>query len=215
MGGEKNQEKSPNIDSDNISRISNIRTNILKNYNRDLDFQNYKIENADEIHIIKEILCMTVITGGKNISTPLKKVILAARALLIKPKIMFMDENAIKIGIMDISYNYTALWKSLNNTTVLAVLNNWDAILRFDKVLYMTEGRIREFGDPRELISKYGSYLRMKLKTNRQAFDKITDQITKIEKNEDNGNQNKDKIVNIRKNILNDPDGKFPNFNKI
>ena len=102
-----------------------------------------------EAMIIHDILEAEVKPNGENFGHSLRKIINASRAILQKKAILMCDDDALMVAecptLIDDVFN------ELKESTVLTVVNDYENLLYFDKVIVINEGFIAEEGDPKEL----------------------------------------------------------------
>ena len=114
----------------------------------------HSIPNKDEIMILRNYLHSQVEPEGGNFEESQRKIILITRCLLKQPDVVFMDDGCIDVPDLEDGYFVDALLNHQDNTTVVAVLNNFDYINRFDYLYWFQNGVIVEEGSPKELMTK-------------------------------------------------------------
>lgn len=124
----------------------------------------HSMPNKDEISIIRNYLNSNVDPEGSNFEESQRKIILIARTLLKQPDILFMDDGCIDVPDLEDKYYVDALLDHQDNTTIVAVLNNFDYINRFDYLYWFQNGVIVEEGSPKDLIQKEGGLMRTSFK---------------------------------------------------
>ena len=101
--------------------------------------------------ILCEFLKMRVAFAGRNIEKPICKVISFARAVLEKPKLILLYEDAIHCG-QGVAHNVGILRSLCPDSTVIAITRSNRDILRYDQVILMDGGMVIDQGDPSELM---------------------------------------------------------------
>merc|ERR1712232_237728 len=99
----------------------------------------------------------TITGGGENLSAGQRQLLCMARALLEKPKILIMDEATSNIDGESDGEIQTMLKEAFQGCTVLTIAHRIDTILWYDKALVLDEGKVLEFGSPKELSSRRNS----------------------------------------------------------
>jgi ABC-type multidrug transport system fused ATPase/permease subunit len=105
-----------------------------------------------------EILDSRVEEGGTNYSVGERSLLVLARAMLAKPKLLLMDEATANIdGETDASVQ-RMLRTRFSKTTLLTIAHRLETVMDYDKILVMDNGRAAEFGMPSELIDNNGIF---------------------------------------------------------
>jgi len=115
----------------------------------------YHRADQHEAMIIHDILESEVKPNGENLGHSLRKIINAARTILQKKAILMCDDDALIVAesptLLDDVFN------ELKDSTVVTVVNDFENLLYFDKVIVINEGFIAEEGDPKELLTDKSS----------------------------------------------------------
>ena len=96
--------------------------------------------------------------NGQLINSDIRRMCLAARAILEQPKLFLLYEEALEFG-SGISDNLKCVAEQLPNSTIIAVTKNNDNISLYSKVILMDAGCVVVQGDPRELLADSNSNL--------------------------------------------------------
>ena len=116
-----------------------------------------EIENR--MRFLKEILIMDDISKKvvKNISSGSKRKLCCAMALLIPPRILFLDE--ISNGVDPVARkNLYCFLKKLRKTTTLLITHKIDEVEKIcDKIGIMADGELLDLDTPQELKRRHGS----------------------------------------------------------
>ncbi|KAF2086979.1 hypothetical protein K490DRAFT_43016 [Saccharata proteae CBS 121410] len=103
-------------------------------------------------------LSSPVAESGSNLSQGQRQLLCLARALLKAPKVLLMDEATASIDYAtDAKIQETI--REIRNTTI-TIAHRLQTIIDYDKVLVLDKGRVVEFGDPWDLVSKDGGVFR-------------------------------------------------------
>jgi len=100
-------------------------------------------------------LSTSIASGGKNLSQGQRQLVCLARALLVRPKVVMLDEAT---SAVDTDTAAQALQEALSilpsDSTVLIIAHRLSTVATTDKVIVLSEGRVIEMGSPRELVQK-------------------------------------------------------------
>ena len=89
---------------------------------------------------------------GVNLSGGQKQRIAIARALLVKPKILILDDSTSAVDIETETKIQSALEELLKNRTSFIITQRVSSVLTADKILVLEEGRIAAEGNHTELM---------------------------------------------------------------
>jgi ABC-type multidrug transport system fused ATPase/permease subunit len=103
-----------------------------------------------------------------SISERLRMVI--ARALLINPKVLILDEVTSGLDLMGDYLLQNAIQKMVNERTVVVITNKQSYLRNADKVIFIKDGKVAEEGTFQELIERKTDYYRYHLIQN-SGFD--------------------------------------------
>ncbi|KAJ3206817.1 ABC transporter C member 13, partial [Entophlyctis luteolus] len=108
---------------------------------------------------LSEKLETVIENGGSNFSLGQRQLLCFARVLLLKPKIVLMDEATSSVDPDTERTLRQVIRQQFVGTTVVAVLHRLQESMLddFDRVLVIDGGRVAEFGAPRELLATAGS----------------------------------------------------------
>ena len=81
-----------------------------------------------------------------------------ARAILKNPKILILDEPTSALDPMNDLLITSALTNLLTNKTSILIAHKLSSIRNVDKVIFLENGTIKEFGDFNELIQRKGLF---------------------------------------------------------
>ena len=105
-----------------------------------------------------EYLDSRVEEGGANYSVGERSLLVLARAILAKPKLLLMDEATANIDGETDSFIQKMLRTRFQSTTLLTIAHRLDTIMDYDKIIVMADGKLAEFGSPVELIEENGLF---------------------------------------------------------
>ncbi len=92
--------------------------------------------------------------GGRNYSQGQKQQICLARAVLVQPRILILDEATATIDSKTDEYIQQMLRIKFRKTTVITIAHKLGTILDYDFALVMDDGKVREFGMIHHLLEK-------------------------------------------------------------
>ncbi len=100
----------------------------------------------------------TVIGSGSGLSTGEKQLICLARAMLISPDIVILDEATSNIDLHTEALLKKGFDAFMEGRTSVVVAHRLSTIVNSDLIVVMKKGRIVEMGNHRELLAKGGFY---------------------------------------------------------
>ncbi|XP_053202216.1 multidrug resistance-associated protein 1-like isoform X2 [Panonychus citri] len=89
---------------------------------------------------------------GKNLSVGQRQLLCLARALLKKPKILFLDEATAAIDLETDSLIQKTIRTEFKDCTILTIAHRLNTILDSDRVMVLDQGQIAEFDEPQVLL---------------------------------------------------------------
>jgi len=106
----------------------------------------------------KDFLDTHVEEGGANYSVGERSLLVLARAMLARPKLLVMDEATANIDGETDSFIQKMLRTRFNETTLITIAHRLETIMDYDVVLVMKDGKAAEFGPPTELLEQNGIF---------------------------------------------------------
>ncbi|KAJ3211546.1 Canalicular multispecific organic anion transporter 2, partial [Dinochytrium kinnereticum] len=94
--------------------------------------------------------------NGENLSVGQRQLLCLARAMLVRPKILLIDEATASVDIKTDTAIQKALRESFKHSTILTVAHRLITIIDYDKILVLKNGEVAEFGDPITLVNQPG-----------------------------------------------------------
>jgi ATP-binding cassette subfamily B protein len=95
---------------------------------------------------------------GAPLSQGQRQLISIARAVLINPRILILDEATSSIDTRTEALVQTAIARLLKNRTSFVIAHRLSTVTQADRVLVIQQGEIAEQGTHAELIAKQGVY---------------------------------------------------------
>lgn len=138
----------------NLNVIENIRYGLKNNPGISTEEE---VDELIELLGLKEHLNKRIdqLSGGQ------KQRVAIARTMVIKPKILLMDEplsaldGVIKESIKD---RIKTIAKNFNLTTIIVTHDPEEALTLSDEVLIINEGKIAQYGEPEKIIHQPANY---------------------------------------------------------
>ncbi|MHA2036621.1 MAG: ABC transporter ATP-binding protein [Promethearchaeota archaeon] len=96
--------------------------------------------------------------GGVLLSQGQKQLISLARALLVKPEIVIMDEATSSVDSVTEKLIQKGTESLLKNSTSFVIAHRLSTIRNADRILFIKDGEIKEAGTHKELLSTKGLY---------------------------------------------------------
>ncbi|SFC88771.1 ABC transporter ATP-binding protein [Clostridium uliginosum] len=142
---------------DNLMLFANIN----KLQEKDVD---YVLENMNMTEFKNKIV--------KKLSKGMKQRVMLARAIIHKPKLLFLDEptSSLDPGTTSEIHRFLRKLNEAGTTIFLTTHNMEEADKLCDRVAFLNEGEIVEIGKPEELKLKYsGDDIQVKLKSQNKS----------------------------------------------
>lgn len=109
----------------------------------------------------KSLLAQSVEEGGANYSAGEKQLLCLARAFLVNPRLLVLDEATSSVDGATDEFVQQVLRTQFPNTTLLTIAHRLNTIIDYDVVIVMDKGKVSEIGSPRELLELNGMFADM------------------------------------------------------
>ncbi|MBQ8043376.1 MAG: ABC transporter ATP-binding protein, partial [Clostridia bacterium] len=96
--------------------------------------------------------------GGANVSGGQKQRLCIARALLMNPKILILDDSTSAVDTATDAKIRDAFYKKIPNTTKIIIAQRISSIQHADRIIVMDEGSISGIGTHEELVETNAIY---------------------------------------------------------
>jgi len=95
-----------------------------------------------------------VADGGSNFSVGQRQLLCLARAILLKNRILVLDEPTANVDAKTDQLLQKALKETFQDSTIISVAHRLDTVINYDRILVLGDGKVLEFGAPKDLVSK-------------------------------------------------------------
>jgi ABC-type multidrug transport system fused ATPase/permease subunit len=96
-------------------------------------------------------LASAVAESGQNLSQGQRQLLCLARAIVARPRIMVLDEATSAVDKTTDGLIQRSIREEFEESTLVVIAHRLSTIADFDRILVLDEGRVVEFGTPREL----------------------------------------------------------------
>jgi ATP-binding cassette subfamily C (CFTR/MRP) protein 1 len=104
-------------------------------------------------------LTMEVVDNGANFSLGQRQLLCMGRALLRNSRILMMDEATASVDMDSDALIQKTVRSAFAHCTTLTIAHRLNTIMDSDKVAFLDDGRLTEYGEPAELLkNKAGSF---------------------------------------------------------
>ncbi|KAI8895406.1 P-loop containing nucleoside triphosphate hydrolase protein [Globomyces pollinis-pini] len=138
-----------------------------------------RIGLKDYVNSLADKLDSPVTENGENLSVGQRQLICLGRAILVKPKILVMDEATASVDADADKLIQESIKTHFANTTVLSIAHRLNTIIDFDRVLVLDKGELIEYDHPHVLLSKVDGLFSMLADATGQTNSRILRDIAK------------------------------------
>ena len=110
----------------------------------DIFFDQRKPESLKKLYRL--LLVQNLTKNGSQLDLHIRKLIVAVRVYLKKPRILLMDENFLSLNTFKDYTIYGKFWKM--KVSILSILSDLKNVLLYDRVYILNQGSIIESGSP-------------------------------------------------------------------
>jgi ABC-type multidrug transport system fused ATPase/permease subunit len=96
-------------------------------------------------------LSSTISEGGLNLSQGQRQLLCLARAIVSRPKVMVLDEATSAVDMATDALIQRSIREEFGDSTLIVIAHRLSTIADFDRILVLSDGRVAEYGTPREL----------------------------------------------------------------
>jgi len=118
-----------------------------------------RLANADEfIRNLPEAYETQILEGGVNLSVGQRQLLCIARALLVDPRILILDEATSSVDTVTEALIQEALQRLLSGRTAIVIAHRLSTVRNADRIYVIDQGRIVEQGTHAALLEQRGLY---------------------------------------------------------
>ncbi|KAJ3072895.1 Canalicular multispecific organic anion transporter 1 [Podochytrium sp. JEL0797] len=99
----------------------------------------------------------SVAEGGSNLSMGQRQLLCLGRAMLVKSKILLIDEATASVDFETDLYIQKVLREEFADCTILCIAHRLNTLMDYNKILVLESGRVMEFDSPCALANKPSS----------------------------------------------------------
>jgi ABC-type multidrug transport system fused ATPase/permease subunit len=103
-------------------------------------------------------LSTAIAESGQNLSQGQRQLLCLARAILSRPKLLVLDEATSAVDKATDELIQRSIRDEFKNSTLIVIAHRLSTIADFDRILVMGEGKVIEYGTPRELLEMGGAF---------------------------------------------------------
>ena len=92
--------------------------------------------------------------GGLNLSQGQRQLLCLARAIVSRPRVMVLDEATSAVDMHTDALIQRSIREEFTDATLIVIAHRLSTIADFDRILVLSDGRVAEFGSPKELWEK-------------------------------------------------------------
>ncbi|KAK8136839.1 hypothetical protein PG984_004779 [Apiospora sp. TS-2023a] len=93
----------------------------------------------------------TISEGGLNLSQGQRQLLCLARAIVSRPKVMVLDEATSAVDMTTDALIQRSIREEFDDSTLIVIAHRLSTIADFDRILVLSDGKVAEFGTPKEL----------------------------------------------------------------
>ncbi|ORY70217.1 P-loop containing nucleoside triphosphate hydrolase protein [Pseudomassariella vexata] len=106
--------------------------------------------NNKNINVFRD-LGSNISEGGLNLSQGQRQLLCLARAIVSRPKVMVLDEATSAVDMHTDGLIQRSIREEFGGSTLMVIAHRLSTIADFDRILVLSDGKVAEFGTPREL----------------------------------------------------------------
>jgi ATP-binding cassette subfamily B protein len=118
---------------------------------------------------------------GQSLSSGERQLIALARAFLVGPRVLVLDEATSNLDLKSEAMVERALDRLLEGRTAILIAHRLTTAMRADRIVVVDNGRIIEIGPHQDLLDRHGRYAEMFETWSRQYSEEHVDEILDAE----------------------------------
>jgi ATP-binding cassette subfamily C (CFTR/MRP) protein 4 len=119
---------------------------------------------------------------GSNFSVGQRQLLCLARAILLKKRILVLDEPTANVDTNTDQLLQHTLKENFSEATIISVAHRLDTIIDYDRILVLGEGRVLEYGSPSELLSKEEGHFASMVRSTGESMAEILHEKARLAK---------------------------------
>ncbi|KAI0857488.1 P-loop containing nucleoside triphosphate hydrolase protein [Xylaria cubensis] len=96
-------------------------------------------------------LSSAISEGGLNLSQGQRQLLCLARAIVSRPKVMVLDEATSAVDMATDALIQRSIREEFGDSTLVVIAHRLSTIADFDRILVLSDGKVAEYGTPKEL----------------------------------------------------------------
>lgn len=142
---------------DNLDPLGRYDDDALRNALRRV----HLIGQSNEQKGLFESLELNISQGGLSLSQGQRQLVCLARALLARSRVMIIDEATSSVDAATDALIQKSIRDEFHDRTLLVIAHRLRTVADFDQIIVLDDGRLCEFGTPRELYEEKGNFWTM------------------------------------------------------
>lgn len=96
--------------------------------------------------------------GGLNLSQGQRQLLCLARAIVSRPRVMVLDEATSAVDMHTDGLIQRSIREEFTDSTLIVIAHRLSTIVDFTRILVLSDGKVAEYGTPKELWEKEGIF---------------------------------------------------------
>jgi len=114
-----------------------------------------------------------VAEGGSNFSIGQRQLLCLARAILLRSRILVLDEPTANVDTNTDQLLQKTLKEKFSGATIISVAHRLDTVIDYDRVLVLGNGKVLEFGAPKDLLSRDDGYFSSMVRSTGKSTEEL------------------------------------------